>query len=104
MRLLTAQLICAFVYALAKIWFSDEVCLRAMAFSVSLYKTDNLYLDFRQKTCDRVSAEKGYHFIPPYDHKDVITGQVSESTQSLVTEYSAEKGYLFFFFFFFFFF
>ncbi|XP_060561650.1 probable serine racemase [Ruditapes philippinarum] len=29
----------------------------------------------RQETCDRVSQEKGYHFIPPYDHYDVIAGQ-----------------------------
>jgi len=31
----------------------------------------------RQETCDRVAREKGYHFVPPYDHPDVIAGQVS---------------------------
>ena len=29
----------------------------------------------RQNTCDRVSSERGYHFVPPYDHHDVIAGQ-----------------------------
>ena len=35
-----------------------------------------LCLYFRQRTCDNVAAEKSYHFIPPYDHYDVIAGQV----------------------------
>lgn len=29
--------------------------------------------------CDKVQAEKGFTFIPPYDHLDVIAGQVSSS-------------------------
>lgn len=29
----------------------------------------------RQETCDKVAEEKGFHYIPPYDHYDVIAGQ-----------------------------
>lgn len=30
----------------------------------------------RQGTCERVAKERGYTIIPPYDHNDVIGGQV----------------------------
>lgn len=31
----------------------------------------------RVETCNRVAEEKGYSIIPPYDHPDVMAGQVS---------------------------
>ncbi|KAJ8312418.1 hypothetical protein KUTeg_009791 [Tegillarca granosa] len=31
--------------------------------------------DARQAACDKVAKERGYHFVPPYDHHDVIAGQ-----------------------------
>lgn len=35
-----------------------------------------LMLICRQGTCERVAKERGYTIIPPYDHCDVIGGQV----------------------------
>ena len=35
-----------------------------------------VYDFYRQDTCDRVGKERGLAFIPPYDHYDVIAGQV----------------------------
>lgn len=35
-----------------------------------------LILICRQGTCERVAKEHGYTIIPPYDHYDVIGGQV----------------------------
>ncbi|XP_052801649.1 serine racemase-like [Mya arenaria] len=29
----------------------------------------------RQETCHRIGRERGFHFVPPYDHPDVIAGQ-----------------------------
>ena len=35
-----------------------------------------LLFDGRVDTCDRISTERGFVIIPPYDHPDVMAGQV----------------------------
>ncbi|KAL8562540.1 hypothetical protein ACOMHN_045805 [Nucella lapillus] len=37
----------------------------------------------RYETCDKLQKEKGYAFIPPYDHPDIIAGQGSISVELL---------------------
>ncbi|KAL4223179.1 hypothetical protein ACF0H5_016651 [Mactra antiquata] len=37
----------------------------------------------RQQTCDKVSKERGYYFVPPYDHYDVIAGQGTMAVEFL---------------------
>ena len=35
-----------------------------------------MHIVCREETCQRVAEEKGQTFIPPFDHYDVMAGQV----------------------------
>lgn len=39
----------------------------------------SVFLLLRSETCERLRQEKQLEFIPPYDHPDVIAGQVIQA-------------------------
>jgi hypothetical protein len=55
----------------------EEKCLFFFCFSESYNWCQLLFSDFRMETCQAVAEERNMAIIPPYDHYDVIAGQVS---------------------------